>query len=317
MVGAHEEEELMPRKLLTREGCATVLVVAITPRRPDLTLDLEGVRSNARYLRDHGVQVAMPECGTGLVYDATLAEYEAVVGTWMEEVGNELLLVPGIGPGYGRALEMGYIARSLGVAGVMIMPVVGPASAAGVEEGMRRIAQQVALPTVLYQRRLDLMPVDQVVRLCRLDEVVGLKYAVNDTGAFAAIAAQAGQDAAMLCGMAEEPCLDYLERGGLGFSSGMANFVPRLSLALLRAFGQGKLAEARRLRDLMVPFEDLRAERGARYSGSALHAAMHVAGLAGGPVIPFAEDVASADLPRLQNMVAGLMGEEMRLRKEG
>ncbi|MSR84046.1 MAG: dihydrodipicolinate synthase family protein [Candidatus Latescibacteria bacterium] len=317
MVGANEKEKLMSRKLLTKEDCATVLVVAITPRLPDLSLDLEGVRRNARHLWDHGVQVAMPECGTGLVYDATLAEYEAVVGTWMEEVGEALLVVPGIGPGYGRALEMGHIARSLGVPGVMIMPVVGPASAAGVEEGMRRIAEQVALPTVLYQRRLDLMPVDQVVRLCRLDEVVGLKYAVNDTAAFATIAAQASQDAAMLCGMAEEPCLDYLERGALGFSSGMANFVPRMSLALLRAFQQGNSAEARRLRDLMVPFEDLRGERGARYSGSALHAAMEVADLAGGAVVPFAEDVAAEDLPRLRAMVEELIREEQSLRQKG
>lgn len=307
----------MSRTPLTRERCAEVLVVAITPRLPDQAVDLDGVRRNARYLRDHGVRVAMPECGTGLVYDATLAEYEAVVGTWMEEVGEEVLVVPGIGPGYGRALEMGHIARSLGVAGVMIMPVVGPASAGGVEQGMRRIAEQVGLPAVLYQRRLDLMPVEQVVRLCRLDEVVGLKYAVDDTAAFEKIAAQAGRDAAMLCGMAEDPCIDYLERGALGFSSGMANFAPRMSLALLAAFRRGDLTEARRLRELMVPFEDLRGESRARYSGSALHAAMEVAGLAGGPVIPFAEDVTAEDLPRLRAMVEGLMREEESLRRRG
>jgi len=303
--------------MLTREGCAEVLVVAITPRLPDLSVDLEGVRRNARYLRQHGVRVAMPECGTGLVYDATLEEYEAVVGTWMEEVGGDLLVVPGIGPGYGRALEMGRIARSLGVAGVMIMPVVGPASAGGVEEGMRRLVRQVGLPIVLYQRRLDLMPVEQVVGLCRLDEVVGLKYAVDDLPAFERIAAQAGTQAAMLCGMAEDPCLDYLQRGALGFSSGMANFSPRMSLGILGAFGCGDLAEARRLRALMVPFEDLRGENRARYSGSALHAAMEVAGLAGGPVIPYAEDVAEEDLPRLREMVEGVMAEERRLQGKG
>ncbi len=307
----------MGKLLLTREKCAAVLVVAITPRRPDLSVDLEGVRRNARYLCQHGVRVAMPECGTGLVYDATLEEYEAVVGVWMDEVGRDLLVVPGIGPGYGRALEMGAIARSLGVAGVMIMPVVGPASAGGVEQGMRRLAHGVGLPTVLYQRRLDLMPVDQVVGLCELDEVVGLKYAVDDTVAFEKIAARAGRSAAMICGMAEAPCLDYLQRGALGFSSGMANFAPRMSLGILSALQRGELDEARRLRAQMVPFEDLRGENRARYSGSALHAAMEVAGLAGGPVIPFAEDVAGEDLPSLRSMVEGLMAEERQLQGKG
>ena len=37
-------------------------------------------------------------------------------------------------------MEMAHIARALGVAGAMVMPVVGPASANGVEEGVRQIA---------------------------------------------------------------------------------------------------------------------------------------------------------------------------------
>ncbi len=307
----------MSRKSLTAEDCRTVLVVAITPRLPDWKVDLEGVRCNARYLVEHGVRIAMPECGTGLVYDATLEEYEAVVGTWMEEAGEALQVVPGIGPGYGRALEMGHIARSLGVAGAMIMPVVGPASARGVANGFKEIAAKIKLPTILYQRRLDIMPVEETVKLCGLEEVVGLKYAVDDVKTFDQIVSRAGQTAAMICGMAEDPCIEYLEHGAVGFSSGMANFVPRMSLELLHAFQKGDLEGAKRLRALMVPFEDLRGERGARYSASALHAGMDCAGLAGGPVIPFAEDVAPEDLPRVRALMDELMREEKRLRKEG
>lgn len=307
----------MSKKLLTEDACRTVLVVAITPRRADRQVDLEGVRRNARYLVEHGVEVAMPECGTGLVYDATLEEYEAVVGAWMEEVGEALHVVPGIGPGYGRALEMGHIARALGVAGAMIMPVVGPASARGVYCGLKEIAEKVKLPTILYQRRLDIMPVEETVKLCGLEEVMGLKYAVDDVKIFDQLVARAGHAAAMICGMAEDPCIEYLEHGAVGFSSGMANFVPRLSLNLLRSFYEGNVEEARRLRALMVPFEDLRGERGARYSGSALHTGMDCAGLAGGPVIPFAEDVAPEDLPRVRALIEELMREEARLRKAG
>lgn len=209
---------------------------------------------------------------------------------------------------------MGHIARSLRVAGVMIMPVVGPGSANGVYNGLREITKVVQLPTVLYQRRLDIMPVDDVVSLCELDEVVGLKYAVEDIDAFDRIVERAGERAAMVCGMAEDPCIDYMAHGAVGFSSGMANFVPRMSLTLLNRFSTGDTAEAERLRALMVPFEDFRGENGARYSGSALHAAMDYAGLAGGPVIPFAEDVGPQDLPRVHAMMDILMKEETALR---
>ena len=303
----------MGQKILDKEACRNVLVVAITPRLSRLEVDLQGAYKNVRHLIERGVDFIMPACGTGLVYDMDLEDYEALVGTFVDAAGDEARVVPGIGPGFGRSLEMGRIAQSLGVAGVMIMPIVGPASPVGVFIGLREITRCVRLPIILYQRRLDIMPVTDVVRLCEIDNVVGLKYAVEDTGAFEDIAEKAGKRAAMVCGMAEDPCIAYMERGAVGFSSGMANFVPRMSLTLLRAFASGDTLEAERLRALMVPFEDLRGERGARYSASALHAAMDYAGLSGGPVIPFAEDVATEDLPRLNAMVARLLMEERRL----
>jgi 4-hydroxy-tetrahydrodipicolinate synthase len=303
---------LSPR-LLSAADCADVLVVAITPRRADGQVDLEGVRRNVEFLCEQGVRFLMPMCGTGLVYDATLAEFEAVTQAFLEAAGDRALVVPGIGPGFGRSLEMAKIARGLGVAGAMIMPIVGPASAAGVRAGLSRIASEGGLPIVLYQRRLDIMPVDDVVDLCGHESVVGLKYAVDDIESFRRIAGGAGDRAAMVCGMAEDPCLDYLRAGAVGFSSGMANFAPRMSLSILSSYQAGNESEAERLRSLMVPFEDFRGENSARYSGSALHTAMEEVGLAGGPVVPFIEDVASEDLPRVRELMNPLKAEEAKL----
>ena len=300
-------------RFLTAADCADVLVVATTPRTATGDVDLPGVRRNVTHLVSNGARFLMPMCGTGLVYDATLEEFEKVTAAFLEAAG-EALVVPGIGPGYGRSLEMARIASRLGVPGAMIMPIVGPASARGTVEGFRRISETAGFPVILYQRRLDIMPAESVIEMCNtLDGVVGLKYAVDDIDTFRQIVAGAGNNCAMICGMAEDPSITYLQAEAVGFSSGMANFLPRMSLALLAAFRAGDLAEAERLRAMMVPFEDFRAENGARYSGSALHAAMEYAGLAGGPVIPFAEDVAAADLPRVHTMMDGLLAEEQRL----
>lgn len=303
----------MSQTHLTAADCHDVLVVAITPRTEDGGIDLDGVGRNVDYLLDRGARFLMPMCGTGLVYDATLAEFEQVTAAFVEAAGDRAAVVPGIGPGYGRALEMATIARGLGVAGAMVMPIVGPASPSGVKEGLGRIAERAGFPVILYQRRLDLMPVDDVVDLCRRNDVVGLKYAVDDLDSFRCIAQAAGDECAMVCGMAEDPSLRYLEAGAVGFSSGMANFVPRMSLALLAAYRDGRLDEAERLRGAMVPFEDLRGQDRGRYSASALHAAMDYAGLAGGPVVPFVEDVAPGDLPRVHELMADLLREEADL----
>ncbi len=300
-------------RLLTAADCADVLIVATTPRTAAGDVDLAGVRRNVTHLVDNGAHFLMPMCGTGLVYDATLDEFEKVTAAFLEAAGDALV-VPGIGPGYGRSLEMARIASRLGVAGAMVMPIVGPASVKGTAEGLRRITEMAGFPVILYQRRLDIMPAESVIEMCRaLDGVVGLKYAVDDLDTFRLIVAGAGNDCAMICGMAEDPSIRYLQAKAVGFSSGMANFLPRMSLSLLAAFRAGDLAEAERLRTMMVPFEDFRGENGARYSGSALHAAMEYAGLAGGPVIPFAEDVAAADLPRVHAMMDILLAEEERL----
>ena len=305
----------MPRTEITAADCATVLVVAITPRQGDARLDVAGTRRNAEFLIASGAGFLMPMCGTGLVYDATLEEYETVVGAVVDQAADRAVVVPGIGPGYGRSLEMAAIARSAGAAGVMIMPIVGPASDNGAKAGLEKLARTIRLPVLLYQRRLDIMPVDHVVELCCLDEVVGLKYAIDDLSAFSRIAARAAPHAAIICGMAEDPCIAYLEAGAVGFSSGMANFVPIMSLELLRSFRAGEASVAASLRAEMVPFEDLRGEDSGRYSSSALHAAMEYAGLAGGPVVPFAEPVAEADLPRLHAMMDRLLRREGELRE--
>ena len=71
--------------------------------------------------------------------------------------------------------------------------------------------------------------------------------------------------------------------------------------------------------EAIVAAENLATGRSCRSacsaSPSALHAAMDRAGLAGGPVIPFAEDVAAADLSRLNAMVDGLMKSESELKQ--
>ena len=298
---------------LTAKHCHNVLVVAITPRLTNGHVDVEGVKRNVEFLIEHGVDFLMPMCGTGLVYDANLDDYECVVGAFVDQAGGRALVVPGIGPGYGRSLEMGEIARSCGASGVMIMPIVGPASDNGVKAGLKTMARAVRLPVILYQRRLDIMPIDHVVELCRLDEIVGLKYAVDDLLAYSRIADGASPHSAMVCGMAEDPSIDYLKAGAVGFSSGMANFVPQMSLQLLHTYQAGHVDESERIRAKMLPFEDFRGEDAARYSSSALHAAMEYAGLQGGPVIPFAEPVADRDLSRLHGMMDILLEEERKL----
>ncbi len=89
-----------------------------------------------------------------------------------------------------------------------------------------------------------------------------------------------------------------------------------MRLAILDRFASGDRAGAEEIRSQMVPFEDFRGERAGGYSASALHVAMDQAGLGGGPIVPFVEDVADEDLPRVQAMIAEIMQVEEELTAE-
>ena len=300
----------MNKRPISYDDYKDVLVVTITPRCPDRTVDVEGVKRNAVYLADRGVKIIMPQCGTGLVYDSSLDDYRTTVEATMEAVGERTYVIPGVGPGFGRAEEMGRIAREIGVDAVMIMPVVGPASPEGLYNGMCDLIASLGLPVVLYLKDARLMPVDSTVRLAGMSQVHAIKYAVADYDMFDRLVQEVGDVVVLLCGMAEKPAVAFMDHGAQGYSSGMANFLPKLSLAMHRAHRTGDRAEVERIHGLMVPFEDVRGEEKGKYNAAALHVANEHVGLAGGPVLPMCTDVAENDLDRVRDLTDRLMAEE-------
>ena len=130
------------------------------------------------------------------------------------------------------------------------------------------------------------MPATSTIRLARMPQVHAIKYAVTDLEMFDELVQDVGDETVLLCGMAEKPAVTFMDHGAQGYSSGMANFVPRLSLAMHRAHRDGNNAEVSRIHRLMVPFEDIRGGEKGKYNAAALHVANEHIGLAGGPVLP-------------------------------
>ena len=133
---------------------------------------------------------------------------------------------------------------------------------------------------------------------------------VVTSGGLHGVVTEVGDDSVLLCGMAEKPAVAFMDHGAKGYSSGLANFVPKLSLALHAAYFSGDRAEVERIHALMVPFEDIRSEGRGKYTASAIHVALERIGLAGGPVIPMQTDVATEDLERIQELTDALMRHE-------
>jgi 4-hydroxy-tetrahydrodipicolinate synthase len=115
--------------------------------------------------------------------------------------------------------------------------------------------------------------------------VVAIKYAHNDVAAFLALAAAVPARVTCACGSAERWALPFAAAGRVGYTSGIANFAPALTLEFWRAIAEDPAA-ARALWREIAPLEEIRAARNSAFNVSVVKHAMDMAGLVGGPVRP-------------------------------
>lgn len=111
---------------------------------------------------------------------------------------------------------------------------------------------------------------------------------------------------AFVYGTAEMRAEAYWRLGGRGFTSGIANFAPTLSMCLRDAFENSDGAQISRYRKQAGPLEQLRSEGGGAYNIAAVKEAMALCGLAAGPVRPPGADLSEEPRPLVRRFVQSL-----------
>lgn len=267
--------------------------VAFTTPTP-FTEDGEEVRhdalaDNLRFLERAGARLFIP-CGNTGEYDSlTDDERVAVVRTHVETVGDDGTVVGGLAGSTKqvRSLAAGY--EEAGADALMIMPPDHTyVHERGLDEYYRRIAAATELDVVLYKRGPAPTP-RTLASLAEVDNVVGVKYARNDLREFAALTADV-PELVWLDGVAERYAPGFAIEGAVGFTTGLGNFAPAISLALAEALHDADWERARRLREVVRPIEELREETGEDNSFPAANNVpvvkygLELAGQTGGPV---------------------------------
>jgi 4-hydroxy-tetrahydrodipicolinate synthase len=269
------------------DAVAGVGVTPATPFTADLTrIDVRGLRENISFLVDRGVQMLYPCGNTGEFPSLTLDEWTTVVETVAEVSDGRAAVAPGVGHNLSVAAEMMRRASSIGVDGVLLMPVHQPYLAAtGLNAYYQGVLDAAPLPAVLYKR--DPWPADaDLPALAALDQVAGVKYAGTDVRSFSRLTATDPSDTVWTCGRAESWAPFFALAGSRGFTSGLANAAPKLPLQLQAALAAGDYDTAMQVRSQTVQFEDVRARDGEANNVAAVKAAMDAVGLAGGRVRP-------------------------------
>ncbi|WP_030347007.1 dihydrodipicolinate synthase family protein [Streptomyces sp. NRRL S-1022] len=248
-----------------RAALADVVAIPVTPFAEDGSVDRDAHRALLRRVLDGGITTLTPNGNTGEFYALTPEERRLVTELAADEAGDRATLLVGVGHDLPTAIASARHARDLGAAMVMVHQPVHPyVSAAGWVDYHRAIAEAVpGLGVVPYLRNAQL-PGARLAELAdHCPNVIGVKYAVPDAARFAAFARDAGLERFVwVAGLAEPYAPSYFSAGATGFTSGLVNVAPAVSLNMIEALRAGDYPAAMKVWEQIRRFEDLRAAHG-------------------------------------------------------
>jgi 4-hydroxy-tetrahydrodipicolinate synthase len=297
-----------PQLPALRAALADVVAIPVTPFAADGTVDEKAQRALLRRLIDSGIVTLTPNGNTGEFYALTPEERRRAVELSVEEASGAATIVAGVGHEVPTAVAAAQHARDAGAQLVMVHQPVHPyVSQDGWIDYHRAIADAVpGLGVVPYIRNplLGGGTLAQLGALC--PNVIGVKYAVPDAARFAAFARDAGLDRFVwIAGLAELYAPSYWAGGATGFTSGLVNVAPAVSLAMRDALRAGRYADAMRTWEQIRPFEELRAAHQSANNVTVVKEALSSLGLCRRDVRPPSRTLPAEQRAEVAALVAG------------
>lgn len=278
-----------------------------TPFSEDgMEVHYEELRRNVDALVEAGAKTFVPCGNTGEYYSLTTEERVGVVKATADAVGDEGVVVGGASGSTKSAQNLIEEYERAGADGVMLMhPHHTFMHERGLKRHFQRLVDATDLGILIYKKGAEITD-DTLSDLAAAENVVGVKYAVNDIKAFSKAVHATPNDIVWLNGQAERFEPAFTAEGASGFSTGCGNFAPEASLALMDALRAGDWERAYQIREVFRPLEDLRDEGGpdsdieAANNVSVVKAGMELAGLYGGPVREPIVNITESDRERVR-----------------
>lgn len=253
-------------------------------------VDRDGLARNIEYLIESGASVLVPCGNTGEYYSLSNEERATVVETTVEVAGDDATVVAGAGGSTKQVLSLADRYAGFGADSLMVMnPSHAHLHEEGLKEYYRTIADRSEIPLVIYKRS-RLVGNEVLSDLVNHENIVAVKFAVNDINAFSMIANRHEADVVWINGIAERFEPSYALEGADGFTTGIGNFVPNVVMELQRALADKNWSKAMQIRNDLQPLEQIRAEAGVNNdipdanNVPVIKHGMELAGLSGGPV---------------------------------
>ena len=254
-----------------------------------------------------GVHILVANGNTGEFYGLTTTEAETMVRAIAEQIGGRVPLLGGVGRSIGDACALAKASRAVGASALMVHQPPDPfVSPRGVVDYVKQIAESGdGLPLMLYLRN-DGIGLDTIETLCRVDGVAGVKWASPTPLRLAEAIRRSDRDIVWVGGLAETWAPPFCAVGARGFTSGLINVWPEHSVAIHAALESGNSPKANKLIQMMLDFEEIRAEEQNGTNVTAVKAALQLIGNDCGPTRPpSAWPLTETQTARLHKLLVG------------
>jgi len=226
------------------------IVALITPFKNG-AVDEDALRQLVEFQIENGTD-GIVACGsTGEASTLDYDEHMKVIDIVIQQTNKRVPVIAGTGSNStAEAIELTQKAKKLGADGVLLVtPYYNKPSQEGLYLHYKAIADAVAIPQVLYnvpgRTGINMLP-STVARLADHPAIVAIKEATGSLQQASEVLELCGDKLDVISGD-DYITFPIMACGGTGVISVVANIMPREVAALVDAFFEGNMAEARRL----------------------------------------------------------------------
>lgn len=283
----------------------------VTPFQSDLTVDVEGLRSNAAFLAESPVNAVLCLGSEGEFYALTDAERRLVAEVAAEELRGRRPLIVGVShPSAVQSLELAKHAAEIGADAVLSTPpYFGRPQLSEIQGHFATIAR-AGLPVFVYNTPsrvgYGLAPSD-LAALVDLPGLTGFKQAAPDIGELVELLSTVDTSRCLVLGGSENTIWPALTVGAVGNTATAASVIPSVFARLWGSALGERWSDGLHLYRLLAPLRLAYALAGGQ--APVVKRLMDRAGLSGGALRPPAHTVDDGVDKLLDDLVTSLAAE--------
>ena len=292
-----------------RDQLTGISGVNITPFNNDGGINDELLIKIINKISGAGIHVIVSNGNTAEFYSLNPEEIKHVQGISAQANDGRSLMMMAVGRSLNEAIENSKSAKQNKADLIMIHqpmdPFVDPHNQANY---ILEIAESSEIPVVPYVRS-TIIPKKDILRIAEHNNVIGIKFASPDLTLLAqCINETSSSDIVWICGLAESWAIPFHSLGARGFTSGLVNVFPEISLKLHSVLEEKNYEKALKLVSKISGFEGMRTKYNNGANVTVVKEALKLQGMNVGnvrlPGLPFLN---SEDLSELKSVIKNLL----------